>query len=363
MKNRGDTRQAGFTLVEVLVSLGIVVLLTVLFAGIVHQTSVVWRRTTAKTEQFGEARAAFESMTMRLAQATLNTYWDYDNVAAPKRYERRSELRFISGPADDLIGTPPAGRSRLTHAVFFQAPLGITELPRYRGYENLLCTWGYYLEVGDDLALRPDFITTQVVPARFRSRLMELWDPAERNPIYSFTSGPMGRAYAGREWFRGVFASNHPPVRVLAENIVALIITPRLAPADEAAVKSSGENADYSPLAPNFLYDSAPVATPSDPRYSDGRLNPIHQLPPLLEVTMVAVDELSAKRLGRAWQSADPFEIGRYFRDTRHTGQELHLDGSPDSLESRLIQQHLNYRLFTTNVVIRGAKWSQTKTD
>ncbi len=363
MKRRGATRPVGFTLVEVLVALGIVAMLTVLFAGVVHQTSDVWRRTTAKTEQFREARTAFESMTTRLAQATLNTYLDYDNAEAPKRYERRSELRFISGPADDLLGTPPAGRSRLTHAVFFEAPLGITELPRYRGYENLLCAWGYYLELADDTASRPDFITTQVVPARFRSRLMELGDPAERNSIYSFTSGAAGRSYAGREWFRNAFATDRPPVRVLAENIVALIITPRLAPADEAAVKSSGENADYSPLAPMFLYDSAPAATPTDPRYSDGRLNPIHQLPPLLEVTMVAIDELSAQRQGRAWESADPLEIAEYFRDTRRMSQELHADGSPDSLESRLIAQHLNYRLFTTNVVIRGAKWSRTQTD
>ena len=363
MKRPAATQQAGFTLMEILVALGILALLTVLFAGVVHQTSDVWRRTTAKTEQFREARAAFESMTTRLAQATLNTYLDYDNATNPRRYERRSELRFISGPADDLLGTPSEGRSHPTHAVFFQAPLGVTELARYRGYENLLCAWGYYLELSDDTALRPDFITTQLAPPRFRSRLMELWEPAERNPIYGFTSGAAGRTYAGREWFRGIFATTHPPVHVLAENIVALIITPRLAAADEAAVKSGGDNADYSPLAPNFLYDSAPAATAGDSRYSDGRLNPIHQLPPLLEVTMVAVDELSAQRLGRAWESPDPFEIASYFRDTRRTGQELHREGSSDSLESRLIAQHVNYRLFTTNVVIRGAKWSRTQTD
>jgi uncharacterized protein (TIGR02599 family) len=363
MNHRRATPPAGFTLMEILVALIIVAVLTVLFAGIVNHTSNVWRRTTAKAEQFREARTAYESMTARLAQATLNTYWDYDNPTNPRRYERRSELRFISGPADDLLGTPPAGRSHPAHAVFFQAPLGITEMPRYRGYENLLCLSGYYLELGDDTALRPDFITTKLVPPRFRSRLMELWAPAERNTIYSFTSGPAGRTYSGREWFTGLFAADHPPVHVLAENIVALIITPRLAPADEAPLKPAGENADYSPLAPNFLYDSAPVVAANDPRYSDARLNPINQLPPLLEVTMVAIDERSAGRLGHLWESTDPFEIANYFRDTRRTGPELHLDGSSDSLESRLVAQHLNYRVFTTNVVIRAAKWSSTQTN
>ena len=86
-------KHSGFTLVEVLVSAGIVVVLMVVLLGMTDQTQRLVRSTSAKVEQFQEARVAFEAMTRRLAQATLNTYWDYDNPTKPTKYIRSAELR------------------------------------------------------------------------------------------------------------------------------------------------------------------------------------------------------------------------------------------------------------------------------
>lgn len=360
--------RSGFTLVEVMVASVIVVMLSAMFVTILSQTGGIWRRSAGKVEQFREARAAFEAITTRLAQATLNTYWDYDNPTLPTKYRRRSELRFISGPADQLLGTAPTDRQWLTHAVFFQAPLGVTETDRYHGYENMLCASGFYLELGDDRTMRPSILSEEMAPLRVRPRLFEFWQPGEANRIYKFTSGTSGRNYFGREWFRQPHASESPPVHVLAENILALIITPRLAPADEAEIKgkpASTSDADFSPLAPDYLYDSSPVSVgnPATQRNLDPRTNPVNQLPPLLQVTMVATDEQSAGTLGYTAATADPLSLAAKFHKTRDYTSDLLLSGGEESVESKLIAQKVGYRIFNTNVIIRGAKWSREQVE
>ncbi len=357
MRTGRPGNRAGFTMVEMMVSTAVLALLVVLMVGITSQANQIWRRASGKVEQFRETRAAFEAMTTRLAQATLNTYWDYDNPVNPTRYDRRSDLRFISGPANDILGGGGA-RPRLTHSVFFQAPLGEVENAKYHGFENLLCTWGYYLEYGDDLAFRPEFLTDSIVPRRYRHRLMELRQPAEQNRIYSRTSGLAGsllraRTYVGKEWYQESLSGSNAPVRVAAENVIALIITPRLGREDE---KEFNETGDRSPLAPDYLYDSSPVIGGSA---RDERLNPVGQLPPLLQVTMVAIDEISAQRLSLSESTPDPFDLESRFRSSGDYSKDLLLSGDSGSLENQLIKRGTSYRIFSTNVVIRGAKWSR----
>ena len=362
---------SAFTIVELLASTAVLSLIIVVLAALMSQSSAIWNRTTGKVEQFREARAAFEVMTTRLGQATLNTYWDYQYdvpgsaSAVPKNYTRRSELRFTAGPSSLLLGT--STRERPTHGVFFQAPLGETIETdavggkRYAGFENLLCTWGYYLEFADDLAIRPAFIKAPAFPARYRYRLMEVRQPAEENRIYSYTSGSANTGYNGRKWFTDLV--DNPTLgrqRVAAENVLALIITPRLAQADEAAV-SGASGKDNSPLAPDYFYDSSPTTK----KYSDGRLNPVHQLPPLLQVTLVAADETSIVRLNLNAKTVDPFGLiakKRFLRSADYT-KDLTQGGDAESLENTLIKRHINYRIFSTNIVIRGARWSRETTN
>jgi uncharacterized protein (TIGR02599 family) len=283
-----NPRKQAFTLVELMLATAVLSVIVVLLLSLANQASTVWRQSSAKIEQFRESRSAFETITTKLAQATLNTYWDYNTPANPTRYERRSELRFISGPAEELLGSGSDGQQRATHAVFFQAPLGITEATQYRAFENLLSTWGYYLEYYHDQESRPDFLTVDEMPLRWRYRLMELHQPAELNKIYTYTSGAAGRTYRDKTWFRTAIDSPTKPTRVVAENVIAMIITPRLSRADEQEVRGADSNLDFSPLAPKYRYDTSPPITSVA---MDGRINPVHQLPPMLQVTMVAIDE------------------------------------------------------------------------
>ena len=352
MKPSIHPRASAFTLVEVLVSSAILVVILGFMLTVSDQTSRIMRSTTGKVEQFREARAGFERITTRLSQATLNTYWDYDNPTAPTRYERRSELRFRSGDAQALLGNNGT-KSRLGHCVFFNAPLGLVETDTYRGLGNVLNTVGYFIEYGDDKVLRPAFITEAIMPLKWRWRLMEFAQPTESFNVYKFTSGN-SKNYNLTTWFKDAVNDTAKPIsRVMAENVVALIITPRLSKAEETPLQ--GGNPDFSPLAKDYSYDSMSFNT-------DARLNPRNQLPPIVQVTMVAIDEKSAGRI------AESDMLGIYdktkFTNTADFTADLSLDSTKtDSLEKKLVSLKAQYRVFTTKVHIRGAKWSTQQTD
>jgi len=323
-------RPGAFTLVELLVSMAILTLLVLILLSITDATRKTWTYTNSKIEQFRDAREAFETITRRLSQATLNTYWDYDNPADPKNYVRQSELRFLSGP--DLVPESP------THAVFFQAPLGESEA--YSEMKNLLNTCGYFIEFGSDKESRPSFVNS---PERYRFRLMEMIEPSESLTLYKHTNGKPD--YTGTDWFT-VPLANPAYKRPVAENILGLILLPKLATGDK---NSAGTPFQASDLAPHYTYDSTE-------KNADSALNPKNQLPPVVRVTMIAVDEASYNRL-QASDTSAPDIVGRYFHDATKFDDDI------KSLETELVRKKLNYRIFTTEVPIKAAKWSRSQSD
>jgi uncharacterized protein (TIGR02599 family) len=343
---------AAFTLVEVLVAATILVVMVGFMIVVMDQTTRIWSGSSAKVEQFREARSAFERVSTRLSQATLNTYWAYDDDKKPTRYLRQSELRFIAGSAPGLLGSTGPGdtSARVAHTVFFNAPLGITANVNYTGLENALNTIGYFVELGDDSAQRPDFMKSMVdaIPLRWRFRLMEFSQPTENFSLYQWTSGTPGfDTSALGEWYKTDVNNAAVLKRVVAENVIAFVVTPRLAKTEEAAFPLAASNPDFSPLAKDYRYDS--TSTDNDPR-----INPKNQLPPVVQLTMVAVDEKSAARLGlSSTGDADVFGLSTLFSDTTEFASDL------ATLEKTLATKRMSYRVFTTNVQIRAAKWSR----
>jgi uncharacterized protein (TIGR02599 family) len=309
-------------------------------------------------EQFREARSAFERVTTRLSQATLNTYWDYDSATKPTRYLRQSELRFIAGSAPGLLGsTGPGNTARVAHTVFFNAPLGITANANYTGLENALNTIGYFVELGDDSAQRPDFMKSMVdaIPLRWRFRLMEFSQPTENFSLYQWTSGTPGfDTSALGEWYKTDVNNEAVLKRVVAENVIAFVVTPRLAKTEEAAFPLAVSNPDFSPIAPLYSYDSTQGPSSALSDVDKAKLNPKNQLPPVVQLTIVAVDEKSAARLGLSSAGdSDVFGISTLFSDTKEFASDL------ATLEKTLATKRVRYRVFTTNVQIRAAKWSR----
>jgi len=346
-----------FTLVEMLISVSILALLMVFVFQIVDQTAGIWRRTSGKIASFQAARASFEAVTRKLSQATLNTYWDYDppiSTGTPKRYVRQSQLHFLCGPAKPLLenitidGQPVIAP---THGVFFQAPLGYaTTLPTPEpALVNLLNATGYFVQYESDAARSPSFLQTWPgFRPRRRYRLMEMWQPTSDFLPYELTSSGLKAATKAerRHWFLGPLQDTSGTARPIGENVLALIVHPKRAEGDPGI-----------PLTADYDYDTRAWLAGLNPLTELSR----NQLPPLLEITMVAIDEPSAARLEERYGGAAPLlQPGALFTRVEDFEKDLRGDGvsTAGSLEGFLQAERMNYRIFSSRVSIRQAKWS-----
>ena len=353
-------RKAGaFTLMEILISMALLSVMIVVMSQVVSGISSVWKRTSNKMDQFSEGRAALESISRTLSQATLNPYWDYQRASValpPTGYLRQSELRFLSGPAS-VIGL---GVARVSHALAFQAPLGLTSgasVVDTAGLHSLLNTCGYFIEFGSDASLRPSFLGTRV-PLRYRYRLVEMRQPADELAIYTYTSGTdstgqsKALTYTGSDWFLAPLSLPKPPVQFLAENIVAMIVLPQLAEADQT-------NYGLTPasLAPKYLYNSSLDGQKS----VNALLGSKNQLPPVISVMIVAVDEASYSRFqGSSTTMPASLGLANLFQTVGDTLDSTKAGYAHDlqTLENNLQANHINYHIFTTKIAIPGSKWS-----
>ena len=407
-------RSTGFTLVEVLVSSALLVFIMVLVLSTVDQTQRVWRRAASKVTQFQSARNAFESMTRRLSQATLNTYYrsfdeDISTETAQFTYTRESELQFMTGPTAKIMTSPalaglPADPERAypTHSIFFTAPLGFTSerdlsittayVPKFRNLNSALVATGYFLEHGEDPDVPKTLRDAGLVPSKRRYRLMELDVPTENLSIYrrplditdqvrrykndpqildSSKSEYVGLIDRNRQpsttWSRplwmeeallresneegsGASGFTFKNTRVLAENIVALVLLPKLPQKDREV---PGRMDDLSPF---FMYDSWRILA-QDPKQKQ-RAARYNQLPPIISVTMIAIDEPSALRVADQYKEDLPdWSEGLFQR----VGTEEEFREEIKELEERLTKDpaKIAYRTFSTDVVIRGSKWSR----
>jgi len=327
-------RQSGFTIVELLVATAVLMLLMALLLSALNSSMTIWTRGASKIQSFQQARAAYEAMTRKISQATLNIYWDYDTNASgnPIGYKRQSELQFLSGPSTNLLSG--AANSR-THSVFFVAPLGYANTTT--NLQSLLNAGGYYLDFGPDSPPPP--LTANYAKSRFR--LVEIWQPSENLGIYG-SSKPSGNP--ANTWYSTNQSS------MLAENIIALIIRPRLPqredPNGNALVTASG-----------FIYNSAATnsfsATDSSGKVTTG--STLHQLPPVVQVTMIAIDERSALRNenGTSMPDYGVTNFSQLFTTPANFQQDL------QTLEDGLVSKNITYQVFDTLVPLEGAKWSR----
>ena len=333
MTSRQEAHARGFTLVELLVSMALLALVSAILFSLLSESQSIWLRSGKRIEAYREARVAFESISRDLGQAALHPYWDYDSANNPKDYVRRSELRFVSGP--ELLGTSASEPLRgITHSVFFQAPLGHTSRPDYQGLETMFNSCGYFIEFGDDAGYRPDFLASKIEPRR-RFRLMQWVQPAEQWDLFASTSGNPG--YSGRDWFsKHVTGATATNIHVLAENVIALVLLPRL---------PGTEDPDGTALAPDYTYDSAPSAWPPP----DPQPETENRLPPFVQVTLVTLDEGSAARLDEI--EADPvgyLGISSLFKDARDFEDDL------QTLKDKLQENRLEYRVFQSAVQLKS---------
>ncbi|SDU29356.1 Verru_Chthon cassette protein C [Verrucomicrobium sp. GAS474] len=338
-----------FSLVEILVASVVLLIIMAMLTILVGQTGKVWKKTTAKIEAFQNARAAYQTMTARLSGATLNTYLDYYDASyarrtpansatfAPVYYARASDLHFVADRGSVLLPDGD-GSAHPGSAVFFQAPLGYASSSAYAGMPNALNACGYYVAFEAEQTL-PSFLQN-LTKVRYRYRLLEFLQPTDSFALYTTpSSGSNPSAYEA--WFRSFLppavSRTKAPLRVLAENIVALVVLPQLSPLDSG-----------TELSPAYSYDS---------RAGNIQTATYNQLPPLLRVVMIALDEPSAQRLSPDGESTQPGVVTAALNGRFQSSSQLNADIA--SVTRAFDENHLSYRVFDSVIAIRGAKWSQ----
>ncbi|MFN0078457.1 MAG: Verru_Chthon cassette protein C [Prosthecobacter sp.] len=360
--------RAAFSLVEILVAMAITSLLLVLMAQMLSSTQLVWKNTRSSVGSFREARNAFETISRRVSQATLNAYWGYNDPAAPTFYQRQSELHFVSGPAQVLLPLQPLSPG---HALFFQAPLGIAESADVQRLEDTLNTIGYWVAFGSDLDQRPAWLREDTVthPERRRFRLMEFRPPTEQLDLYRMVDDPAatgkkkpwievqttkGTLY---QWFNNfLIAHSHP----IADHIFAIFIEP-LNPVPVLPASGTAPPPSAS-LAPDYHYDSRRHQWAVDARANVSR----HQMPPRLQLTLLALDEdtwlpLTQEQATQHAEALTKLMQEKIFQGLKGapTEEKLREQTKADLqlLDTELRKIGLRSRTFTAVVNIRAAKW------
>ncbi|WP_170157404.1 Verru_Chthon cassette protein C [Roseimicrobium gellanilyticum] len=340
----------GFTLVEMLLSIAIVSIVMVAMAEMLDAVLKNLSVAESRSSQFQESQAAFDSIIRRLSACEINPYYDFvypgtpqDTSQVPIRYGLESDLHFICGPAAGPPGALIGGDNHPGHAIFFHGAYGFTDTSGLTEMGTLLNSWGYHLEFGDDAGTRADFLNAgNASPSKYRYRLKELQVPAELLQTYTAKLNEKTTEQDIYGWFRSGVNGGHS--HTLAENIVALVITP-LVTSQEGAPEKATE------LAPDYFYDTRAYQHNRGSQELMERTR--HKLPPLVRITLVALSETSAQTLAETHgDNMPPLYPASLFTDVTKYESDL------AALEANLVEQKLRYRVFTSTVRLRNSKWT-----
>lgn len=331
-----------FSLIELMVAMGILTVLMLMMTTLLDQIQRSWRFSESRITQFREARVAFDVMTKNIGQASLNTYWelrDSDKDGVYDGYFRNSELHFVTMDSSELSGG--ATQKPVGQAIFFQAPLGFST--EYRNLNNLFNGRGYFVSFGSDKRFKPSFVKGA---DRFRYRLMEFRPPAESNQVFEDGQEEIrsGKPQDFSNWFKqsmsvgdGDFESHLNP---LAENILTIVVSPR----DALETDASSRKQTFSEIAPNYSFDS-----------NDQKATKFaQQVPPLVRVTMIAIDEAAAVRFENGSSAPAELELALngLFRSTANYTEDV------QRLSKALDDLKVSHKVFSSLVLLRSSKWS-----
>jgi len=364
----GVRRRAAFTIVELMVAVAVLAVILAIAISMMSQVTNIWRDASRKIDAFESARLAFNLMTRQLSHATLNSYIDYDSRTAPKHYLRKSDLKFLIGPSGQplggnvLPGTPQTGQ-----CIFFISPASRVSDTKYAGMASLLNACGYYISFEDttkgDI---PQFIQDSGGQrTRYRFCLMQLVIPTDvtgpDGAVYPFPAPAADadwqnwQTFGNYQWFSSFVSGSSAfrPVSI-ADNVIALIIRAR-DPSVAAGSGSAGPDlSSHNPSAPDFIYDSTENASVFP------QVRTANQLPPVLQVTMIAIAETSAERLenGENVPSAIGSALASRFTEATKFDSDL---SAVEAALSNPGSGHIpiQYRVFQSTVQILGSKWTK----
>ena len=320
-------RRQGWTLIEVLVSTSILAVLVVVMAEGLNTTQRSLLASRSAAERLQVTESATRMLSQQLSQATLQTRASYDT--ALNRVVPASDLHFVCGPAAELMSGVPGVCG---DAVFFQRPGNEGSLQR------ALYACGFFVQYGGDDAWRPSGFTT--VPAQKRFRLLQFHQPAGSLTLFQ-PSSVMGEPsrlsqLTSRsdlyQWFDQPIndtARFKSCVSVVAENVLAMIV-------------------QTSPLAQR-CHDTRRYQWEAGSTEAALSRN---QMPDVMEVTLVMVDETGWARLAPEQAESVAAEVMSFVK-----GQTWQGDAQQTGLNALqvLLQKHrMSARMAVITVGLGG---------
>jgi uncharacterized protein (TIGR02599 family) len=336
----GTRDQSAFTLVELMVACAVLAVMLILISITIGQVSKGVKTSTEKVDAFQSARTGLESVTRAVSVAVLNTYLDYyvltngtyqsrgSSTNPPQFYGRQSDLHFLatnlgSGELSTLKDLTP-----VTHGLFFQAPLGYNTNTLVTNPPGSLNGCGFFVAYGND-PTRPVITGLNNRP---RFRLYQWLQSTEELREFSAT-GKIDPAWINPSTTNGL--------RPLAENIIAFVVRVPSITATNAT---------------NYGWNSLTNWT------SGAQPTQMHQLPPLINVTMVAIDEAAANRLIAPTVTDVTNAITALGLPNNYTSlfaTDSKYDTDLQSVENALVARRIPYRIFSSTIPLRGSRWSQ----
>lgn len=332
----------GFTIIELLAAMAVLIVLLGIVVAVTNSVTLTMRRATAGIDTLAGARAGFDVLNRSLSHATLNTYWDYDDPLNPSIYLRRSDLQFL------IRQNPNHGQE-----IFFASPETYSRDAGLRSTRGLLNASSAFVKYGSSAEFQP----TVIGNPRFRYRLMFGMQPTEQLSIFNKpqrTAGQPESSYRSaiqsywdaNTWIADISQTSTTGfVAPLAENVIALIALPRLSVAEDSTAIDLTPDGKYG-------YNSQTNAM-SVPQSVTA-----NQLPPVIQITMIAISEASAARLdtGTGTPPADiESALSGKFSDVTNFQQDL------DDVTKALAAKNIEFRIFSSSVPLRESKWSRAQ--
>jgi uncharacterized protein (TIGR02599 family) len=185
--------------------------------------------------------------------------------------------------------------------------------------------------------------------------LMQGLEPTESFNVFVTTSENSGSgavADTASAWINNIQNTSTGPtqsstyVAPLADNVIALIVWPRL---------SSEDDPSGTVLTADYTYDSQANVAPT--QNSNGiYIQPLtaNQLPPNLQLTMIVIDEASAVRLNSSATPPNVIEsaLKGKFTDVTKYAADL------SSVAASLSAGHITFQIFDATIPMRESKWS-----